>query len=101
MAVISRSSRRRAATVPAFLAAALTLAAQSAGAQSSSAVEKILANTPNVATDCSGPLGSLLPECQAGKAGITIPLPAQSGMGAAIPNVVSRDAETKPAREPG
>ena len=57
-------------------------------------------NLPAVSNQCTGPLGSLLPECQAGKSGITIPAPAQSGVGAAVPSIKTRDSENPAEREP-
>jgi protein involved in polysaccharide export with SLBB domain len=76
----------------------LCLAVHPAFAQESA--EKILLNTPTVANDCTGPLGSLMPECLAGKAGITIPAPAQSGVGSAVPSIKGRTSETPSEREP-
>lgn len=50
-----------------------------AGAQTT--VGDVISSSPVLTNQCSGPLGSLLPECQNSKSAITVPLPSQSGMG--------------------
>lgn len=77
-----------------FLAATFLAGVASLWGQDSTT--QILNSIPVLSNQCSGPLGSLLPECQTGKSAITIAPPAQSGIGStAAPSV--RGAEGKPA----
>lgn len=82
------------------LAAALFFAVHPAFSQDPQSTEKILTNTPTAVNECTGPLGSLLPECQAGKSSVTIPTPAPSGVGAATPSIKTRNGSEFPEREP-
>jgi protein involved in polysaccharide export with SLBB domain len=76
------------------LALALTIAAPALWAQNIPA-----GSIPATANPCSGPLGSLLPECQAGKSSIAIPPAVQSGVGGAVPTVKSTAAGPASERE--
>jgi len=77
----------------------LTAHAPSACAQILSPAD-ILGASPVMAEKCTGPLGSLLPECQAGKSPINISTEDSSTGSASNPNLrIPRSKEAAPERE--
>jgi hypothetical protein len=58
------------------LLVALTLAVPPAFGQEEPSAAQVLGSTPIQAAQCSGPLGSLLPECHAGKSSLSLQTPA-------------------------
>lgn len=59
----------------------------------------ILNNAQMLEAQCTGELGSLVPECQAAKSSIHIPTTVQSGVGGSLPSVKGNAGSAAPERE--
>ena len=92
------SRLKQANVVPAF-ALALSVAMLLFAPTSLLSQTTPLGSTTTVSDQCAGPLGSLLPECNSGRSGITLPATTSSGLGAAISSVKSPSVAQSPDRE--